>query len=360
MPALTTRCFLAVALLVAPSVVHGGNTADWKNRSVYQVLTDRFARSDGSTQPCRNLAGYCGGSYTGIINHLDYIEGMGFDAIWISPVVKNFDGGYHGYWATNWEEVNPNFGNEQDIKNLVDAAHARGIWVMLDVVANHVGPVGDDFGQIYPLNQSDHYHADCDINWNDQWSVENCRLSGLPDLNQDNSFVRSYLMHWVRDVVQRYGFDGIRIDTVPEVPKDFWKEYGDASGVFAMGECFNGDASYVGDYQNYLTGLFNYPMYYTISDVFRNQHSMYGIRQRIDEERPKFKDLGALGVFVDNHDNRRFLNGMGDRTKFTSAIVFALTAEGIPFTYYGVHPPSHLLDRRAKIDVESRAYLLSR
>lgn len=119
---------------------------------------------------------------------------------------------------------------------------------MVDVVANHVAPVGNDFSKIYPLNQSYHYHANCDINWNNQNSVENCRLSGLPDLDQNNSYVRSYLKDWVKNLVEMYNFDGIRIDTVPEVPKDFWKEYGAHSGVFQMGECFNGDPAYVGPY----------------------------------------------------------------------------------------------------------------
>ena len=70
---------------------------------------------------------------------------MGFDAIWISPVVDNLDGGYHGYWARNWEKVNSNFGSEQDLKDLVNAAHGKGMYVMVDVVANHAAPIGDDF-----------------------------------------------------------------------------------------------------------------------------------------------------------------------------------------------------------------------
>jgi len=70
---------------------------------------------------------------------------------------------------------------------------------MLDVVANHVGPVGDDFSRIYPFNQAEHYHSTCQItDWNNQWQVENCRLADLPDLNQDNSFVREYLKDWVK------------------------------------------------------------------------------------------------------------------------------------------------------------------
>jgi alpha-amylase len=89
---------------------------------------------------------------------------MGFDAIWISPVVDNYANGYHGYWAQNWEEVNNHFGSEQDLIDLVKACQARGIAVMVDVVANHSAPIGDDFSKIYPLNQSYHYHQDCQIN----------------------------------------------------------------------------------------------------------------------------------------------------------------------------------------------------
>ena len=66
-------------------------TAEWKKRSVYQVLTDRFARSDTENGACTNLSDYCGGTFKGMENHLDYIQGMGFDAIWISPVIDNLD-----------------------------------------------------------------------------------------------------------------------------------------------------------------------------------------------------------------------------------------------------------------------------
>lgn len=92
---------------------------------------------------------------------------MGFDAIWISPVVENYPGGYHGYWATNWENINPYFGTAQELKDLVAACHSRGMYVMVDVVANHVGPVGTDYSKVYPFNQASHYHNKCDIiDWN--------------------------------------------------------------------------------------------------------------------------------------------------------------------------------------------------
>jgi len=76
-------------------------------------------------------------------------------------------------------------------------------------------------------------------------------------------------------------------------------------------------------------------MYYTIKDIWGSGKSMYGIRDRYNAEASKFSDIDALGIFVDNHDNARFLNSQGDKNKFKSALVFALTARGIPFYYYG-------------------------
>ncbi len=163
---------------------------------------------------------YCGGDFKGIIQQLDYIKGMGFDAIWISPIPENYGDDYHGYAALNWYNVNPHFGSEQDLLDLVSACHEKGIWVMLDVVANHVAYIDEDYYKVTPFNDASHYHAKCQINnWNDPNEVEQCRLANLPDLNQDNQWVRSTLQQWVKDIVQKFNFDGIRVDTVPEVKK---------------------------------------------------------------------------------------------------------------------------------------------
>ena len=98
-------------------------------------MTDRFARSDHGTHPCTDLEGYCGGTWRGIIAQLDYIAGLHVDAIWISPVVDNVANGYHGYWARSLEAPNPHFGTEEDLAALVDAAHSRGLLVMVDAVS---------------------------------------------------------------------------------------------------------------------------------------------------------------------------------------------------------------------------------
>ena len=261
---------ILLSTLALNTVAH--TTEEWKQRSVYQLLTDRFGRTDGNAEACSDLHNYCGGTFKGIEQNLDYIEGMGFDAIWISPIPKNAPADYHGYGALDWEEVNEHFGTEDELHELIKACHARDIWVMLDVVANHSSYYGynnGDFSAIYPLDKPEHYHLPkCDIDFSDQYSVEHCWLSGLPDLDQSNDYVRTYLKTWINTVVSEFDFDGIRIDTIPHIEKPFWSEYGEAAGVFQMGECFNGDVSYVSDYQNYVTGLFNYPMYFTIKDVF--------------------------------------------------------------------------------------------
>ena len=109
--------------------------ADWRSRSIYQVMTDRFARTDGSTTATCDTGDqvYCGGSFQGIIDRLDYIQNMGFDAIWISPVTAQLQGqtpdgsSYHGYWQQNLYEINSNFGSASDLKALSSALHSRGM-----------------------------------------------------------------------------------------------------------------------------------------------------------------------------------------------------------------------------------------
>ena len=136
---------LAIGASIA-TLASAADTAAWKQRAIYQVLTDRFSQGSSSNDgACGDLSNYCGGTFKGIEAHLDYIQGMGFDAIWISPVVDNFGNGYHGYWAANWEKINSHFGSEDDLKALVKAAHDKGMYVMVDVVANHVAPIESDF-----------------------------------------------------------------------------------------------------------------------------------------------------------------------------------------------------------------------
>ena len=115
-------------------------TDQWRSRSIYQIVTDRFARTDGSTtDPCdTSQKMYCGGTWQGIVDHLDYIQGMGFSAIWISPVTEQIDGSadggeaYHGYYQRNLYGVNGHFGTPDDLKRLQHELDGRGMVSLVD------------------------------------------------------------------------------------------------------------------------------------------------------------------------------------------------------------------------------------
>jgi alpha-amylase len=164
--------------------------------------------------------------------NLDYIQGMGFDAITISPIPTTGAGGYDGFGALDWEKVNPNFGTSEELTNLIQKCHEKDIWVMLDVVANHSSELAKNYSDINPLNKAEYYNKQCKIVEGDQTSTEECWLSNHPDLNQENKTVSAYLNSWVEQVVSRYDFDGVNIQAVNYVFKDFWPEYTQAAGVF--------------------------------------------------------------------------------------------------------------------------------
>jgi glycosidase len=124
-----------------------GQTGDWRDEVIYQVMIDRFANGDINND-FRVLPGdlgrYQGGDYQGLIDHLDYLQKLGVTALWISPVVRNLEtdanfDGYHGYWTRDFSSTNPHFGTMEKLRELTRAAHARNMKVILDIVTNHVG-----------------------------------------------------------------------------------------------------------------------------------------------------------------------------------------------------------------------------
>lgn len=333
---LVTR-ITALAALVA--ITQGRSPDEWKSRVIYQLLTDRFAQNQDDSSPCGDLSNYCGGTLQGIIRKLDYIQGLGVNAIWISPIPEQTDNGYHGYWQKDIYTINPNFGTSDDLISLVKECHNRSIWVMLDIVANHMGnqASGDwsDFSSFNPFNQQGHYHPYCEINnFNNQTEVEVCRLANLPDLDQSNSFVQSTLVSWIHNTVTTYGFDGIRVDTTAEVPKSFWYQYSESAGVYSMGEVFNGDPEYVSGYQGPLAATLNYPMYFKLFNAFQKRQTMYNVHDGVSQN-DVFPDVSVLGNFLDNHDNPRFLHNNPDRVTLKNALAYVIFAEGIPIIYYG-------------------------
>eukprot|EP01015_Nassula_variabilis_P011176 TRINITY_DN1906_c0_g1_i16.p1 TRINITY_DN1906_c0_g1~~TRINITY_DN1906_c0_g1_i16.p1 ORF type:complete len:412 (+),score=80.11 TRINITY_DN1906_c0_g1_i16:75-1310(+) len=315
---------------------------EWKSRVIYQLLTDRFAKDTPTNEGCQDLRSYCGGTFQGIMKNLDYIQEMGFNAIWISPVVENVDDnymGYHGYHAKNFYKINPKFGTEEDLKALVDDCHKRDVWVMVDVVTNHIGPLKEhNYSQIFPFNKPEYYHNSCEIKQEDylynQQIVEDCWLHDLPDLNQSHPFVREQLNQWIRWLVDTFKFDGIRISSIPNVPKDFWVEFVQSAGVFSIGENSVDIENYVYDYLDSMDSVLNYPGYNQVVRSFNEQGSLLDLEQYLKrlETVPKKEFLGS---FLDNHDNKRFLNVNPSFYLLRNAIVFTFAQYGIPIIYSG-------------------------
>ncbi|KAI0827491.1 glycoside hydrolase family 13 protein [Hypoxylon sp. FL0890] len=328
------------SLALLPQLVSLSLAADtdaWKSRNIYFVLTDRVARGSDDTggDACADLSNYCGGTFQGLQSKLDYITGMGFDAIWITPIVANTDGGYHGYWAADLYSINSNYGTADDLKALVSAAHGKGIYVMVDVVANHVGPSTIADHQPEPLNQDSSYHTQCAINYSDQNSVENCWIANLPDLDTQSSDIRSLYQTWISWLVTEYDFDGVRIDTVKHVEKDYWPDFSAAAGVYTIGEVFDGDPNYVSGYGSLMSGLLNYPMYYPMNNFYQQTGSSQAMVDMYDQISSLFPDPTTLGSFLDNHDNPRWLYTKNDLSLLKNALAYVILARGIPIIYYG-------------------------
>ncbi|KFY34881.1 hypothetical protein V494_06393 [Pseudogymnoascus sp. VKM F-4513 (FW-928)] len=329
------------------SVAAAKTAAEWRELSIYQVLTDRFATTDGTSPSCA-ISDYCGGTWKGLENKLDYIQGMGFEAVWISPVVHNIEGGnaaYHGYWLDNPYTLNDHFGTTDDLKSLSDALHGRGMSLMIDVVINHFGSNEESGSVDYsaypsPFNAASAFHSPCEIDYNDQSSIENCWLvttptPSLPDVNSEDSTVFGALIDSVADLVSNYSIDGIRLDTAKHVPKESLAQFQEAVGVFVTGEVLDGDAAYVSGYQDSLDSVINYPLWYDLIRAFMGG-DFSGLATMISTEASSFSDVNVLTNFLDNHDQPRIASQAGDdEVRDKNAVTFLMFTSGIPMVYYG-------------------------
>ncbi len=329
------------------------NADKWRSQSIYQIVTDRFARTDGDTSASCNTEDrlYCGGSFQGIIKKLDYIKDMGFTAIWISPVVENipdntaYGYAYHGYWMKNIYKINENFGTADDLKSLAQELHDRDMLLMVDIVTNHYGSNGSgdsvDYSEYTPFNDQKYFHNYCLIsNYDDQAQVQNCwegdSSVALPDLRTEDSDVASVFNSWVKDFVGNYSIDGLRIDSAKHVNQGFFPDFVSASGVYSVGEVFQGDPAYTCPYQNYIPGVSNYPLYYPTTRFFKTTDSTSSeLTQMISSVASSCSDPTLLTNFVENHDNERFASMTSDQSLISNAIAFVLLGDGIPVIYYG-------------------------
>ncbi|MBJ7327391.1 MAG: Ig-like domain-containing protein, partial [Chthoniobacterales bacterium] len=373
----------------------------WRNQNIYQIITDRFYNGE-TTNDSAGLPNFGasnggqahGGDFKGIEKKLDYIKALGATAIWISPVVKNANGDYHGYAATDFYTVNPRMGTLADLQSLVREAHKRGILVINDVVVNHgstwvdSGEAGwgstfrfppsgytlryNSGGQQYAApfantnltatfsntDLANIFHNNGAIaNYADATQVELGELASLDDFKTETAYVRQKMKEIWTYWINAAGFDAYRIDTVKHVEMGFWDEWSpairatataaDNPNFFQFGEVFDGSDSKCGSYtgtksgENYkMESVIDYPLYYQIGSVFGSASGNTGqIESRYNNLTTANYDSSALNSLIlnlDNHDNQRFLATTGSSTaRLELALVFMYTSRGIPSLYYG-------------------------
>ncbi|CZT25496.1 related to alpha-amylase [Ramularia collo-cygni] len=350
---------LSIFIVLGLAILHTADAAgadSWRSRSIYQVMTDRFALTNGSTtQTCDTGDGlYCGGSWAGLINRLDYIQGMGFDAVWISPITTQLEGNsgdgssYHGYWQTDITTVNHHFGTQSDLQALAAALHSRDMYLMVDVVTNHyaalAAPANVDYSVMVPFNSQDHYHSYCSIDYNDYQNtsqVEQCWMGSttvpLPDLRTEDAEVQAVWNSWVSDIISTYSIDGLRIDSLMQVSKNFWAGFqAAANDIYSLGEVYIIDNDFVCGYQDYVPGVFNYMIYQPLVEAFSGTGTIAALADAVSVLKAgSCKDTSVLGTFSENHDQPRFAQRTGDWALAKNVIAFTMLTDGIPIIYQG-------------------------
>lgn len=310
---------------------------------IYFIMPDRFYDGDltnNADTDKSNPGTFHGGDIKGIIKKLDYIKSLGTTAIWLTPVFLNAPSGYHGYWIYDFYKIDPHFGTMDDLKTMVSEAHKRNMKVIIDYVVNHTG-------QNSPwLTDGKHngwFHPKMDIaNYDDQKQCENGWLAGLPDLDQSNHDVKKYFMDNSIWFIKNTGIDGMRLDTVKHVTKEFWNEFSyniksKYPEFYLLGEAWSGSIPFIEDYHKVgIDGMIDYPLYFGIKDAFSEFGSTDKLIKTINEH-SMYSNPEINGIFIDNHDNKRFITGAGDNglKRLELALTFIMTYPSIPVVYYG-------------------------
>lgn len=161
----------------------------------------------------------------------------------------------------------------------------------------------------------------------------------LPDLNTENDFVISTLISWINTTIHKYQIDGIRFDTFRHIRQSFWREYRRSSNVYSIGEVASSNTSYVGSYQNVADGILHYPLYYALNATFRDddqsRQAMFVLERQVQENEKYLNDSTLCGIFLDNHDQNRFLNATQNPIRIQNALVYLMFSDGIPILYMG-------------------------
>ena len=377
-----------LAIIVGP-ISRVTRAADFKREVIYQIITDRFFDGSSTNNNPSQSAGlydstktnwrlYWGGDLPGIQQKMSYLAGMGVTAIWISPPVDNLntnipDGSgnptasYHGYQARDFKRIEEHFGNSgntwTEFDNLVTAAHANGIKVIIDFAPNHsTQDNAGEFGALYDngvllgnytSDTNGYFHHNANISgggWDDRYQVEYYTLFDLADLNQEHATIDGYLKA-AAQLFQQHGVDGFRIDAVKHV--NWGWEYSFANSIYTFGDSFlfgewfqnsTSDPLYHDSYKfanKSGISLLDFPLNAAIRNVFGSNSNFSDIDTVISQEGSNFTWKEDLVTFIDNHDMSRFLSLNNNNNRLHEALAFSLTSRGIPCIYYGTEQYLH-------------------
>ncbi|WP_293334556.1 alpha-amylase family glycosyl hydrolase [Microcoleus sp. CAWBG58] len=363
---------------------------EFRQETIYFIVVDRFYDGDSTNNEGpnpelydpegKNWGKYWGGDLQGVIDKLDYLKDMGVTAVWLTPLFEQVEALFveqaaiHGYWTKDFKRLNPRFISKGDnpsvnqtqetkdtvFDKLVDELHQRKMKLVLDIVCNHSNPdfsgkkgeLYDDGVKIADFNEDKNnwYHHYGEVqNWEDEWQVQNCELSGLATFNENNTEYRRYIKSAIKQWLDR-GVDALRVDTVKHMPIWFWQEFNadilaHRPDVFIFGEWIYSDP------RNDLSVEFANESGMTILDfglcvAIREAlgycaEAGFKLIQDVLDLDSRYYGATELITFIDNHDMPRFQSLNADRQMLRLAICLMMTTRGIPCLYYGTEQYLH-------------------
>jgi len=376
-----------VRFTVSPPLARAGRFQGFgPDDAIYLIMPDRFANGNpGNDEPAASPGlidrskgrRYHGGDLAGIRQRLPYLKDLGVTALWLNPVYDNtnvldtkevYDNepttAYHGYHAIDYYAVDEHLGDVDELRRLVDEAHAFGIRVILDMVANHTSAyhpwvTNSPTPTWYNGTAASHLANDWQT-WtladpHSNPAVRRPVLDGwfidiLPDLNQNDPQVARYLIQNTLWWAEMTGIDGIRQDTWPYVPRTFWRDWMAAikrahPAMRVVGEVFDGDPSMVAFFEggraqydgidDGVDALFDFPTFFAIRNSFAQGRALRDVAQMLGRDH-LYRNPNSLVTFLGLHDVGRFMGGQGATPEgLKLAYTFLLTARGTPLLYYG-------------------------
>lgn len=336
------------------------NDFDWDEAVVYFMMTDRFfdgnesnnTASGADTYGKNNPGLYHGGDFAGVTAKLDYLQDLGVNTIWLTPIVENVKGvavtdegkedvpynaAYHGYWASDFTKLNPTLGTTEEFETMISEAHKRGMRIMVDIVVNHAG-YGSESTFADMLRDKSISEGDIK-SWQD----------GLPDFATENADVRAKLVEWQTSWMKNYGVDYFRVDTVKHVDSTTWaalkNSTTEVNPSFKMiGEYYG--AGYASNGSTLGSGQMDADLDFDFNDQATSfvSGNISSVEKFLSARNSALNNAYMTGQFLSSHDEDGFKASLMNGKKYTedeatsAALVAAtlqLTAKGIPVIYYG-------------------------